>query len=572
METTLKIEDVELLHRKTTFKVTTIVVSLVLISVGIVNLLQQNYIDAYLEFFLSLLFLGELFLVNTKIKTDILSNILIYLTSGVLLRIITTGNTIEIGAFAGLLGLLTVSYFLFESEASFIVYPVVITIIFITLLLFGKIPLRLDETLKIVVVYSASAAAFYANRIINKNKTKQLHTSEKALELSNQKLKEQKTKALATNMRFRLATISAKIGVWEWDILENKLIWDKEMYHIYGTKKNDNSNAFDVWQSGLYPEDAKMVEDAMQQAIHGMKNYDIVYRIVRPDSSIRYIKANALVEKDKSGKAIKMIGVNWDVTKEKILDQEKTEFVSLASHQLRTPLTAIGWYTELLQKDVHKRLDAEQKKYLHEVAVGNKRMIELVNALLNISRLEMGTVMVEPKPTDIRSVIDSIHDELKHNLTKKKQKFQVVIAKAIPTIYSDPNLVRIIIQNLITNANKYTPDKGSIKVTVQFNTKNRIFNNHTVHKDSVIINVKDDGYGIPSREKKKIFEKMYRATNIRSKNTEGTGLGLYMVKMLCSIIKADIWFESKEKVGTDFFVVLSVHPKLEKSGTKQLEM
>jgi len=571
MNASLSIRDVEQKQRKTTFKITTIVVSLVLIAVGIVNIAQQNYIDGYVELILSLLFFGELLLINTKVSTDVLSNVLIYLTSGVLLRIISTSNTIEIGAFAGLLGLLIVAYFLFKSEASFVTYPIVITGIFIGLLLFNKIPLQTDETLKVLVVYLASAAAFYANRIVNRNKTRQLENSEDALEVSNTKLKQQSSRLLATSSRFRLATTSADIGVWEWDILENKLIWDKEMYRLYGAVKNIHKHPFDIWQKELHPQDAKMVEDAMQAAIHDEKEYDIVYRILLPSGEIRYIKANGIVEKDRENRPLKMIGVNRDITKEKILDQEKTEFVSLASHQLRTPLTAIGWYTELLLKDTHKRLNAEQKKYLQEVATGNRRMIELVSALLNISRLEMGTVMIEPKETNISPIIKSIQEELKHELTKKQQKLHIAIAKNVPIIYSDPNLVRIILQNLVTNAIKYTPAKGTIEITARYAEATQQFANHTIPAQSVVINVKDDGYGIPEKEKHKIFEKMYRATNIKSKNTEGTGLGLYMVKMLCNILQADIWFESREKVGSDFFVSLPVTSQLKKSGSKQLE-
>lgn len=261
-----------------------------------------------------------------------------------------------------------------------------------------------------------------------------------------------------------------------------------------------------------------------------------------------------------------------DITKELEIETTKNEFVSLASHQLRTPLTAIGWYTELLLKDQHRLLSKEQKAYLKEVRDGNKRMTELVNALLNLSRLELGAVEIEPKVIDIGEIVSSVESELSRQITTKSQSFKQEISADLPKIKSDPQLLRIIIQNLVTNAVKYTPNKGKILLSVEHIKTAKSIAGHKVLANRILISVKDNGYGIPQKEHAKIFTKLYRASNIKIKNTDGTGLGMYIVKLLCAILKGKIWFESTEDKGSTFYVTIPVNAKLSRAGTKQLEV
>jgi signal transduction histidine kinase len=225
----------------------------------------------------------------------------------------------------------------------------------------------------------------------------------------------------------------------------------------------------------------------------------------------------------------------------------------------------------LLLKDEHHELQGDQKKYLKEVAVGNRRMIELVNALLNLSRLELGTVAVEPKEVKLSEVASSVTAELSHELKLRKQTIKIDIPSDIPQFKSDPQLLRIIIQNLMSNAIKYTPTQGHIELKAVFNKIPTILKSHKVEKNTITILVRDNGFGIPKPEVDKIFTKLYRATNIRTKNTDGTGLGLYMVKMLCGILKARIWFDSHEGKGSTFYINIPANAKIVKSGNKQLE-
>lgn len=259
-------------------------------------------------------------------------------------------------------------------------------------------------------------------------------------------------------------------------------------------------------------------------------------------------------------KPIGAIIVFRDITKEKEIDKAKTEFVSLASHQLRTPLSTINWYTEMLLDGDAGKINKEQKKYLEEVYQGSKRMVGLVNALLNVSRIELGTFAIEPEPVDLKKAARVVLKELKPTIKEKEIKVNESYGPNLPIIIRfDPKLINIIFQNLLSNAVKYTPAVGSVSLTV------------SKDKKDVIIKVADTGYGIPKNQRAKIFSKLFRADNIVSKNTEGTGLGLYIVKSIIDQSGGRIWFESEENKGTTFYVTLPLEGIKQKKGTKTLE-
>src|SRR3989339_442203 len=262
-----------------------------------------------------------------------------------------------------------------------------------------------------------------------------------------------------------------------------------------------------------------------------------------------------------SGKVIGAIGVFHDITKEREIDHAKSEFVSLASHQLRTPLTAIGWYVEMLQSGDAGVLNDKQNKYLSEIYTGNKRMVELVNALLNVSRMELGTFVVEPEPIDVALLMRSVVDEQKSQIEAKKIKLSEKYAKDLPLFNADPKLLRMVFQNLLSNSVKYTPEGDTIKIDIRLTsdpahlTKNKVSNVKGKMSD-VLITVADTGYGIPENQQDKIFTKFFRGDNVREKDVDGTGLGLYVVKSIIDHSGGKIWFGSEENKGTTFYVTL----------------
>ena len=265
---------------------------------------------------------------------------------------------------------------------------------------------------------------------------------------------------------------------------------------------------------------------------------------------------------DKNNNVVFLVAIERDITREKEIDRAKSEFVSLASHQLRTPLTTINWYIEMLLGKDSGPLTAQQKKFLNEVYSGSKNLVKLVNALLNVSRIEMGTFGVEPEKTDLIKLEQSVLAELKPLIVEKRHQ---IIEKhdTMPEVMVDPNLMRIIYQNLLTNAIKYTPQKG--KISIQQTIEGTGDDRH------ILITVEDNGYGIPTNQQNKIYDKLFRADNARSKDTQGIGLGLYIVKSIIEKSGGTIRFESQENKGTKFYITLPLKGMEKKSGTKSLE-
>lgn len=257
---------------------------------------------------------------------------------------------------------------------------------------------------------------------------------------------------------------------------------------------------------------------------------------------------------DDRGELVYFVGIERDVTKEKEIDKAKTEFVSLASHQLRTPLSAINWYTEMLLNGDAGKITKKQKSFLEEVYKGNKRMIELVNALLNVSRLEMGTLAISLEKLKITEIAKEILKEISILAKSRKIELSVNLDDSIPEIDLDKNLIGIVLQNLLSNAVKYTPEKGKVFFDIKQDDKN------------IIITIKDNGYGIPKEQQDKIFEKLFRAKNVTEKDSVGTGLGLYIVKTIIDNTGGSINFESEENKGTIFNIQFPVF------GMKQKEV
>ncbi len=273
-----------------------------------------------------------------------------------------------------------------------------------------------------------------------------------------------------------------------------------------------------------------------------------------------YYEITILPVHDSKSKIVGGAIIFHDITRLKEIGRMKTEFVSVASHQLRTPLTAIKLFTEMLVNEQVGKLKKEQKEYLENIYESTERMVRLVNDLLNVSRIESGRLRVDPQALKITEFIDTVIAEAKPLADLKGQKINLdsKIDKEFE-IPLDKNLIRQVFHNLIVNAIRYSPEeKGEIQVNLESD------------KDNLIVRVADNGIGIPEEVQRRIFEKFFRAENAVINVTEGTGLGLYVSRMIVESSNGKIWFESKKDKGTTFFVSLPRKGMKAKKGERGL--
>ncbi len=228
------------------------------------------------------------------------------------------------------------------------------------------------------------------------------------------------------------------------------------------------------------------------------------------------------------------------------IDEIKSNFISVVSHQVRTPLTSIHWITERLLKTC-AGCTQHDRKYLKDIGVSVQQLSVLVDELLNVTKVEEGEISFFPQKINVTHMVQSYFDEYESLLAGKK--INVSLPKESFDVVSDEMLLKNILRTLVSNAVEYTLENGSIKVSL------------SKKEDTFVIKIKDTGVGIREKDKAAIFDKFTRGSNAAVVKTGGIGLGLYIIKRLTELAGGKIWFESKENEGTTFFVELPLKLK-----------
>ncbi len=245
------------------------------------------------------------------------------------------------------------------------------------------------------------------------------------------------------------------------------------------------------------------------------------------------------------GKIIGAIEIFRDITKEQEIDRAKTDFVSIASHQLRTPLGLTRWYLEAMRGEGVDGLSNVARGYFDELQRSNERVLKVVRELLSVSRIDQGRVKSNPKQTDAGQLSKEIVEELLPAATGKKVNLSLAIKQSqLPIIHIDRLRFHEVIQNLIVNAIEYTPANGDVTVTV--GKKGR----------HVVISVRDTGIGIAQNDQSRLFTKFFRSEEAALRNPDGSGLGLYVVKSYVEGWGGTITVSSQPGQGTTFTITL----------------
>jgi PAS domain S-box-containing protein len=376
---------------------------------------------------------------------------------------------------------------------------------------------------------------------------------------SEQQIKTAKEKVDSFALRMQLANDSAGIGVWELDLKTEKLVWDSWMYKLYGISELEFSCTYQAWLDRVHVDDVEHNERMLDEAINGVGIYDPEFRVVHPDGNIRTIKASAEILRDSHGVAIKVVGVNYDVTEKvdairKLFDaklaaenaaQSKSDFLANMSHEIRTPMNAILGGLQLLK---NFNLPEELRAVLKNASYSGQSLLTIINDILDYSKIESNQLQLEKASFSLTEVLDSITYDLDSLVSEKRIGFTVNKDESYNDYWMG-DLVRVkqIILNLSSNAVKFT-DKGSVKI----NASSKVFEG----KEAIYLEVVDSGIGMSKEVTEHIFERFTQADTSTTRKYGGTGLGMSITISLVKMMGGEIDIQSKQGLGTTVTIKL----------------
>lgn len=387
-------------------------------------------------------------------------------------------------------------------------------------------------------------------------------------------LVQSETRAKESENRLQLAIRAANLGIWDWDIVNNKIIWDDSMFKQYGLTRSEINeiNNYEGWSNTVIKEDFERTNKDIEDALKGVREFDSEFRVRWTDGSIHYIKGMAQTIRDEEGKPLRMVGINYDITKQKVTEQEiiqyrnhleelvaertsalasRTTQLELSnkelesfsysvSHDLRAPLRGIdGWSLALLE-DFGPQLDPKALSYLERVRSETQRMGELIDDLLKLSRITMTEMKWEK--VDLSLIAEIVVKRLQEE--NKERVLNFTIQPNLVT-EGDPHFLEIVLTNLLGNACKFTQRVDVAKIE---------FGKKSINGKDVYF-VSDNGAGFNMNSAKKLFETFQRMH--KQSEFSGTGVGLAMVKRIVNLHLGKVWAESRVNEGATFYFTIN---------------
>lgn len=437
--------------------------------------------------------------------------------------------------------LLNRSFSVFISEESKSVFELFITRIFRT-----KTIQSCDLTL---IIKDTTPCYVYMNGLINSNSS---HCHLIAIDITERKKAEKEYQRLLLELgsaqtKLKVALESGNIGIWEWDLLSGELMLDEKACNLFGAKAGPFGKTIAAFKSLINDEDFIIFQEYYNKAIKKDLPVESIVRTKINDKKSNYINIRAYIRKDTEGNPIRLTGVIFDVsalkeTEKTILklnedlmrsNRDLESFAYVASHDLQEPLRMVSSFVQLLSKKYDNKLDEDAREYIGFAVEGAKRMYDLLNALLTYSRLN--SKFSEFSSVDMNRILEIVKQNLKLII---RERNVVIKSDVLPSITADGNQMMQLLQNLITNAIKFSNDSPMIFITSRMEEKN------------VVFSVRDEGIGIEEQYFEKIF-KIFQRLNPR-KDIEGIGIGLSICKRIVERHKGSIWVESEPGKGSVF--------------------
>ena len=399
--------------------------------------------------------------------------------------------------------------------------------------------------------------------------------------------------------RLKLATTAGNIGIWDWDVTRDELVWDDQMYRQYGVRREDFSAAYEAWAGTLTPEDFDSATQALKAALAGEAEFAAEFKIRRSDGESRFIKAAATTVRDPLGRPLRMVGVSLDITDRRAAEdairtvnmelerrvgertlqltntmaeltvardkaesatRTKSEFLANMSHEIRTPMNAIVGMTDLA---LRTEMTDRQRGYLTKVRSAAGSLLVIIDDILDFSKIEAGKLEIEARPFSLRGVLDAVTHVVGLKASEKGLELLLRIAPGVPDeVLGDALRLKQVLINLCSNAVKFTA-RGEVLVEVESLPVS------TRHQVQLRFSVRDTGIGIDEEHMGHLFQAFNQLDASTTRQYGGTGLGLAISQRLVELMGGTIAVTSTPGQGSDFHFSASLG--LEEPGAAALE-
>lgn len=350
-----------------------------------------------------------------------------------------------------------------------------------------------------------------------------------------------------TIQRYELLFQATNDVIYEFCIESGRVVWNDALFFHYGYSREEDVNRIEWWADHIHPDDALKTQEAISNWFESdSESWKLEYRFMKADGTYVDVIDRSVVKRNDKGEPMTMVGSLLDVTRQKQLDKVKDEFISLVSHQLRTPLTAIRLYSDMLSNGLYGTLSEKQKQPVQNIADASVRLINLVGSILDISKIELGHIVSEPTKVNMKDLLLSHIEEITPLMDAKNIEMRFEYDDSIKNVAIDTTIFGQILHNLLANSIRYSKQEGKSWIRVSFSRND----------DGYLLSVKDNGIGIPLASKPYIFNRFFRAPNAMATDQQGTGLGLYMIKLMSEAAGCKVWFNTRENKGTTLYVQL----------------